>query len=221
MDISNVNSFALSFLTLALVVYTALLWYEAKKTRIQNLTPQISLSFYPWNGRCMGLMVANTGKTDAVNVKIECLNTGGYEDKKKKYKYVDKLSKEYSYFPVNQVYKYFIGDYSVLENECFRFKISAYDISTKHKIEYIVSVHMDHLHDILIDKDYEKQVADSLKSINDKLASILVADGNDAIRCYTYSQQYREDKTISQKIDDTQWILQDIENTVNELKNKA
>lgn len=221
MDVSNINSFALSFLTLALAVYTALLWSEAKKTRIQNLIPQISLSFYPWNGTCLGLMIINTGNVDAVDVKIECLNIGSYKDKNREYKYAEKLSKEYSYLPVNQVYKYFIGYYTSIENECFRFKISACDMSTKYKIEQTVSVCMDQLQGILIDRDHNKQIAESLKSIDDKLSAVIVSGGNGAIRCHTYSQQYREDKTISQKIDDTQWILNDIGKAVNELKNKA
>lgn len=220
MDVSNINSFAISFLTLALAVYTALLWSEAKKTRIQNLIPQISLSFYPWNGTCLGLMIINTGKVDAVDVKIECVNTGTYKDRNREYKYSDKLSKEYSYFPVNQVYKYVIGYYTVIEKECFIFNISACDISTKHKMEHTVSVCMDQLGGILCDTDNDKRIADSLKSIDDKLLSVVTSGGNGAIRCHTYSQQYREDKTISQKIDDTQWILNDIEKAVKELKNK-
>lgn len=220
MDISSINSFALSFLTLALVIYTALLWYEAKKTRIQNLTPQISLSFYPMTGPYMGLMIVNTGKIDAVNVKIECLNTGEYEDRNKQYKYADKLSKEYSYFPVNQVYKYSIGYYSVIENEKFLFKVSAYDISTKHKIEYNASVHMDHLRDTLIGREYEKQIADSLTAISKKLDAITTFGGNSAIRCHTYPQQYREDESISQKICNLQWAMEGVEKAVSELKNK-
>ena len=78
MDASTLNSYVLTFLTFALVIYTALLWFEAKMTRIKNSTPQISLIFYPITGVYIGMKILNSGKSDAVNVSINCLNNTIY-----------------------------------------------------------------------------------------------------------------------------------------------
>lgn len=217
-NVININAIVLSFLTMVLATYTALLWMEAKKTRIQNLTPQISLTFFPFAGSVIGMMIVNTGKSDAVCVNIECVNDEIYDFKNKNFKYAEKLTKQYSYFPVNQQYKYIIGEYECLKNEYFQFVISFKDISLKYKFEYKISFDMSQMKNSLIGTKHEERIADSLDKISKKIDGIVTSDGSNAIRCYTYPQQYREDRSFSQKIDDIQELLIELQNDVSEIK---
>lgn len=216
--ITIANAIILSFFTAGLFYYTKQLYQEAEKTRIQNITPQVSLVFFPIGADHLGLKVSNTGKSDAIDLNIQCLNDGIYNDERKSCKYNKMLSKQYNYLPVNQEYKYIIGRYSLLKQECLIFNISFSDMSRQHRFEHKIVIPIIQMENSLIATKYEENVARSLKNISKKLNDITTFGGNSAIRCHTYSQEYREDKSLLQKIDDIQDLIVDLSNEVSDLK---
>lgn len=210
MDASYFNTYVLIFLNFALVMYTAFLWIESRKTRIQNSIPQISLIFYPINGIYIGMKILNSGKSDAVGVKIKCLNSNEYIDKNKKYTYSEHLSKIYSYVPVNQEYSYTVGYYQRVKNEMFSFEISFSDISKKHKIKQVFSIDMKQLEGSLIEKANEKIIANSIKEINESLSKIITNGTDRGLRVYTFSPEYCEIKSLTQELDMIRWQLDEM-----------
>lgn len=210
MNVSYLNTYALIFLNFALVVYTAFLWIESRKTRIQNSIPQISLIFYPITGRYIGMRILNNGKSDAVDVKITCLNSNEYISKNKKYTYSEHLSKIYSYVPVNQEYSYTVGYYQVVKKELFSFEISFSDISKKHKIKQIFSIDMNQLKGSLIEKANEKIIANSIKGINESLSKIITNGIDTGLRVYTFPPEYCEIKSLTQELDMIRWQLDEM-----------
>lgn len=78
--IEDINDMALTILTFVLALFTGLLWLETKRTRLKNITPQISVSFYPETSLVMGLKIENTSQVDAKEVTITCLNKNKYSD---------------------------------------------------------------------------------------------------------------------------------------------
>lgn len=193
MDASYLNTYALIFLNSALVIYTAFLWIESRKTRIQNSIPQISLIFYPITEIYIGMKILNSGKSDAVDVKITCLNSNEYIGKNNKYTYSGHLSKIYSYVPVNQEYSYTVGYYQIVKNEIFSFEISFSDISKKHKIKQIFSIDMKQLEGSLIEKANGKIIANSIKEINE-----------------SFPPEYCEIKSLTQELDMIRWQLDEM-----------
>ena len=137
--IENINDITLTVLTFVLAFFTGLLWFETKRTRLRNITPQISVSFYPETSLVMGLKIENTSQVDAKEVIITCLNKNKYSDKEgREFFYSEKLSKRISYLPAGQKYLFIVGYFKVMKNEIFEFSIFHSDMSGEKRHIFIL-----------------------------------------------------------------------------------
>lgn len=168
-DINWANA-ALAFLTLILAFFTGCLWLESKRTRLQNVTPQISVYFYPLSTLDIALRIENTSKIDARDVSIRCLNTNIYDNHKGiKFKYSKELSKKFSYLACGQQYSFTIGKFLFMKNEIFEFDVSFRNMFYKQVINRKIYIDMARIEGTIFEKSPEERTANSLESIVKKI----------------------------------------------------
>lgn len=201
--IENINDITLTILTCVLAFFTGLLWLETKRTRLKNITPQISVSFYPETSLVMGLKIENTSQVDAKEVTITCLNKNKYsDDDGREFFYSEKLSKRISYLPAGQKYLFRLGYYKVMENEIFGFSVSHRDMSGEKKTQYHIEIDMKQLDQILVEACSQKEIARNIKELSKNIASII--DGGileRGLRVYPYSVEERKIKKLEEAVD--------------------
>ena len=206
------NSLALTFLTLVLALFTGLLWWETKRSRLQSITPQISIYFYPITPTAIGMKIENTSQADARNVVITCLNKNKYIAKGgREIFYSDRLSKKFSYLPSHQSFSFYVGLYGVMGKECFEFSVTFRDISDKHEIAYPISINVSQLKMSLFEKRSAENVAENLKKLNGYISSIIENDDGRGLRVYTYSQEDRRINRLKRDNDFYRWQLEERE----------
>lgn len=178
----------LAFLTLILAIFTGCLWWESKRSRLQNVTPQISVYFYPLSTLDIALRIENTSRTDARNVIIDCLNENTYNDGKgRKFDYSKELSKEFSYLACGQQYSFIIGKYNFMKNEIFEFDISFRNMLYKEQINRKIYIDMSRLEGTLFEKSPEERAATSLESLDKQVKSIIGINGTGhGLRIYSH-----------------------------------
>jgi len=208
--LNNFSDIALVFLTAALAWFTYLLWRETEKTRLQNITPQISVIFYPITSVFMGLKIENTGRIDAKNIVIKCLNNNKYKSKEKEFLYSEKLSKEFSYMPVGQSYSFSVGYYETIKNEKFEFDISFSNISQNKNVRYTVCFDMQQLEHSLVDKSEVDKISKSLANIGSLLSSIIKTGTTKGIRVYTLPPEAVEKENLKAEIDYLRFELESL-----------
>lgn len=200
--IESANSITLTILTFVLAFFTGLLWLETKRTRLKNITPQISVSFYPQTAMVMGLKIENTSQVDAKEVIITCLNKNRYSDnQRREFFYSEKLSKRISYLPAGQKYLFIVGYYKVMENEIFEFDISHSDMSGEKKTQFRIEIHMEQLNQILVEASSEKEIAKSIKELSKNITSLMEGGISErGLRVYPYSVEERKIKQLEETV---------------------
>lgn len=201
--IENANSITLTILTFVLAFFTGLLWLETKRTRLKNITPQISVSFYPQTAMVMGLKIENTSQVDAKEVIITCLNKNRYSDNQgREFFYSEKLSKRISYLPAGQKYLFIVGYYKVMENEIFEFDISHSDMSGEKKTQFRIEINMEQLNQILVEASSEKEIAKNIKELSKNIMSLMEGGFSErGLRVYPYSVEERKIKQLEEAVD--------------------
>ena len=201
--IENANSITLTILTFVLAFFTGLLWLETKRTRLKNITPQISVSFYPQTAMVMGLKIENTSQVDAKEVITTCLNKNRYSDSQgREFFYSEKLSKRISYLPAGQKYLFIVGYYKVMENEIFEFDISHSDMSGEKKTQFRIEINMEQLNQILVEASSEKEIAKNIKELSKNIMSLMEGGFSErGLRVYPYSVEERKIKQLEEAVD--------------------
>lgn len=92
-----VNSFSdsiIAFATIALAILTCLLWRETKKTREFNQAAEIAISFenHPYHANAINLVIENTGKGMARNLKLGLVEGASVELKSGEFVKLQELS---------------------------------------------------------------------------------------------------------------------------------
>lgn len=202
MDTSTANQIALTFFTFVLALFTYLLWKETKKTRLQNVTPQISVYFYPISSTIIGMKIENTSQVDARDIYVKCLNNQIYTDKKnRQFIYSEKLSKKFSYIPPRQSYSFFIGYYHVMKKEIFEFDISFSNIH-KNNVSYGISIDISQLERSLYERDVKENIAENIEKLYRAISSITEYDNNKrGLRVHPYSVAERKIKKLEEAVD--------------------
>lgn len=203
MDPSTANQVALTFFTFVLALFTYFLWKETKKTRLQNVTPQISVYFYPISSTIIGMKIENTSQVDARDIYVKCLNNQFYTDKKnRQFIYSEKLSKKFSYIPPRQSYSFFIGYYHVMKKEIFEFDISFSNMYKDDIVSYRISVDMSQLERSLYERDVKENIAENIEKLYRVISSITEYDNNKrGLRVYPYSVAERKIKKLEEAVD--------------------
>lgn len=187
-DINCMNG-VLAFLTLILAIFTGCLWWESKRTRQQNVTPQISVYFYPLSTMDIALRIENTSRTDARDVNIECLTKNTYDDGKgRKFDYSEELSKEFSYLACGQQYSFIIGKYNFMKDEIFEFDVSFKNLLSNSIINRKISIDISRLEGIMFESPAGERIAKSLENLDAQVKSTIGnAVPGHGLRVYSYS----------------------------------
>ena len=174
MEDINWTNLALAFLTLILAIFTGCLWWESKRTRVQNVTPQISVYFYPMGPIDIALRIENTSRIDARDVVIRCLNTNMYNNYNgKKFEYSKELSKKFSYLACGQQYSFIVGKIHFMKNEIFEFDVSFKNMLYDEIINRKIYIDMSRLEGAIFEKSPEDRIANSLDSIEKNIKLII------------------------------------------------
>lgn len=196
--INHANDIVIALLTLVLAIFTACLWWESRKSRIQNVTPQISVYFYPITASTIGLRVENSSQLDARDVKIQCKNNHIYNDGKgNTFSYKEALSKDISYIASGQYYLFMVGNYNIMRREYFNFKVSFRNMIDKDYIVRHISIHMNQLKRTLFEPRPEEKIAIYLKNIQKEISSLIEKDSiYKGLRVYPHSVEERKIRNL-------------------------
>lgn len=137
---NNLSDWALVIATFGLAWLTWCLYSETRKSRVQNITPQLSLLIYFDDHQVAYLKLINSGKNDAKNVNLVCTTDYVYDEFPRYYNYKSALSRKFDYISVNQSYDFLLGRYQSIKDIKLYFNISFFDIKNENESNYPVKI---------------------------------------------------------------------------------